>query len=128
MRFHPLSIACYLVVFYLSVMNMSVLPSGFFRVSDKILHTVAYGGLSFVILLELLWLDSHPKQAKIWIRGVLLPSLMGIAMEFTQAYLFPPRQGDWLDAVANVSGTLLAVGLFYAIKTPLNSWIKRIRL
>ncbi len=80
---------------------------------DKIAHAVLFGGFG------LLWMLALRRPAAHRAAGVLLAgSLFAIFTEIYQGLLPYPRTPDPLDALADVAGLALAVGLAYL-------WLRR---
>lgn len=72
---------------------------------------VMYGSLGLVIWWEYLRQHSRIDWLNALVGTVLMPIALGGAMELAQKYLTTFRSGEWLDAVANSIGVLLAAGV-----------------
>lgn len=86
--------------------------------ADKWGHMVAY--LVFSLCLAS---DSYHARLKTWqiyTLAVLFPVIYGGLIELIQPH-FPPRQGEWIDWLADCVGTGIGVGLFAAFQV----WSRR---
>ena len=81
---------------------------------DKWEHTFAYFMLSFSFLFG--YKKSGRLTSKISISVLLIASIYGLTLEFTQYQFFAYRFFEWADAVANVLGAVLGYLLFLAVK------------
>lgn len=79
--------------------------------ADKWAHMVMYGTLSLTFWFEHLYKHDKPVYFRLFIGGMLLPVLMGGAMELAQAHLTTCRSGEWMDFVANSIGVLITCTL-----------------
>ncbi|MEN8127882.1 MAG: VanZ family protein [Planctomycetota bacterium] len=82
-------------------------------VSDKMMHTLAYFALTFLI-----WFAINPYGKVSWAKAkawfvVLAVALYGVTDEFLQARV--GRSADTMDFIANLFGVLLALGLLSII-------------
>ncbi len=89
---------------YLSL--VSTVP-GAPEMSDKVMHFLAYGGLTGLMGLAF-------PTAKLW-RIFLVASLVGICLEFGQAVLSVGRTASFADQIANMGGAALAVFCWLAL-------------
>lgn len=80
---------------------------------DKLEHAFAYGVLVFSMLYGMY--KSRRTVARIWPLVVITASFYGVLLEWVQYTFFPDRYFEWLDAIANVSGSLLGGLLFRLI-------------
>ena len=78
--------------------------------TDKISHSFAYFVLTLSFLLPLYKFNLI--DTRNWFLLMIGCSLYGVLLEFVQYSLFPNRYFEWLDALSNVSGVLLASLLF----------------
>lgn len=76
---------------------------------DKIVHFVFYFVFATVWFLYNLSKTKEKKYQKIFIFSVSY----GILMELCQAWFTTARTADWLDIVANTTGTLFGLALMY---------------
>ena len=80
---------------------------------DKWAHLVMYGALSLTVW----WEHTRRRPAPSWpaaaVGAMLLPALLGGALELAQAWLTTCRSGEWLDFVADCLGVLLGTLLAY---------------
>lgn len=86
---------------------------------DKWTHFAMYGTFSAVIWVEYILHHDTISWRRLIIIGMVLPVLMGIAVELAQAFLTTYRSGDVFDALCNSLGVLLgsAIGrAFLAIR------------
>ncbi|MBP5381149.1 MAG: VanZ family protein [Bacteroidaceae bacterium] len=106
---YPLSHFVTAVVIILSLAPLQEMPEmPDIKFMDKWGHFVMYGGLCLVIWWE--YFKQH--KSILWLRvtigAILLPALLGGALELMQKYLTTYRSGDWMDFAANCVGVLLA--------------------
>jgi len=87
--------------------GMSVLPPG----HDKVLHAVAYAGLTACAFRFF-----YPLRAKVkpevpvaWLGVLLVPALVGGLDEFLQGWAQRGRSADWRDWVADMTGATLTL-------------------
>lgn len=116
---YPLSFAIALVIWVVCMIPVPETPLDEISFIDKWTHFAMYGTLSAVIWVEYLLHHEVIAWRRLLTIGILLPVLMGIAVELAQAYLTTYRSGDWLDALCNSLGVLLGsfIGrIFLAIK------------
>ena len=78
---------------------------------DKWAHGVMY----LVLALVMLW---DNKKVRIpasysWVIVVLLAAIFGGFIEILQEYFFYPRTGDWMDWLADCTGTWVGTGIWY---------------
>ena len=106
---YPLShfVTAVVIILYLApLQEMPEMPD--IKFMDKWGHFVMYGGLCLVIWWE--YFKQH--KSILWLRvtigAILLPALLGGALELMQKYLTTYRSGDWMDFAANCVGVLLA--------------------
>lgn len=78
-----------------------------------------YGGWCMVIWFEYLCKHSALKGLRIIIGGVIVPILVGGALEVMQEILTETRNGDWIDFYANTLGVMLGTMVGRFILVPL---------
>ncbi len=123
---YPISLIIVGLVIYFSFFSIPSLDAPPFPYFDKIGHFCMYGGLSGVLWLEFLW--NYRKEEKIpfkrgMIGGTVLPILFSGLIEFAQEYLTINRSGDFLDFLANASGSLIATAIAWFLIRP---WLLKI--
>lgn len=77
---------------------------------DKIEHSFAYFVLTFSFLFA--FAKAQKMNARIIIYVVLLSACYGLGLEFIQYYFFEFRAFEWKDALANLIGVLVGLGIF----------------
>lgn len=80
---------------------------------DKIDHTVAYCGLSLLLMLV------YREHKQLWLVSfvvLLVGSLMGVLFEYCQLWFTSTRQFSYYDAAANVFGAVSGVALFWCYR------------
>lgn len=102
-----------LIIYWIILFILTSLPTGLaietHNVSDKLLHFGAYGLLSGLIYLNMYfqnkfnYLNKYPAALT-----VLLASAYGFLDEIHQMFV-PGRSAEFLDWVADLSGSILAV-------------------
>lgn len=108
-------------MYWVILLILTSLPTGLaietHDVSDKLLHFGAYGLLSVLLYLNIYFQDKFSLLKKYPASlTVLIASLYGLLDEFHQM-LVPGRSAEFLDWVADFSGSVLAVLLTaYLIK------------
>ncbi len=80
-----------------------------FAFADKVIHA----GIYFIFALAWFLAFSKREKTSFFAKNaiflsVLFAILYGIIMEFMQETLIENRHGDWLDALANSAGAILA--------------------
>jgi VanZ family protein len=93
--------------------SVSAPGDGSLPLSDKVLHYLAYTGLTMSMLLAAVWApmrgDGRFPAAPLLIATVA--SLFGVAIEIVQGPL-PERDAELLDALANAAGAVTALVLW----------------
>ena len=106
---------CLTLVAAISILSLAPMPeikmAQQVPLADKWAHMLMYGVLSTAFWFEHLFKHNRPAYSRLFIGGMILPILMGGAMELMQANLTTCRNGDWLDFAANSIGVLIACGL-----------------
>ena len=101
-----------LVIYWIILLTLTSLPSGMavtVNVSDKLNHFGAYGLLSVLLFLTMNFQTKYPflKKNANWLT-VLIASSYGVLDELHQM-LVPGRSAEFLDWIADFSGSLLGV-------------------
>ena len=119
---YPLSHAITAIVIVLSLAPITEVPPQLQGINllDKWAHMVMYGGLCLTIWWEYLHKHEQIQWRRAFIGAILCPILLGGSMELGQKYLTTCRNSEWLDAVANSTGVLLAAGLALLVH-----WLKK---
>lgn len=101
-----------IVVVYTSVQAPG---DGSLPVSDKLLHFLAYTGLTMSMLLAAVWapVRNEGRFPTAPLAIVVLAIFFGVAIEVVQGPL-PERDAELLDAFANAGGALTALLLWMA--------------
>ncbi|EXJ10793.1 VanZ family protein [Nitrincola nitratireducens] len=89
-------------------------PPDLFDHSDKWMHLIAFLGLALV-----------SRFAFISLRGLWVWPLLFLAapgLEYLQHLVQPHRTFSWADVAANITGVLIALGLWAVIGRHLHSW------
>ncbi len=109
---YPLSLLTVLAVIALSVMPFpEIKMAENIPFVDKWVHFVMYGGVAFIIWIELARREKKKSNRKtlmqllVW--GLLFPTLLGGVLELIQEYLTTTRSGEWLDFFADTFGAVL---------------------
>lgn len=78
---------------------------------DKWAHGVMY----LVLALVMLWDNKKVgiPASYSWVIVVLLAAIFGGFIEILQEYFFYPRTGDWMDWLADCTGTWVGTGIWY---------------
>lgn len=111
-----------LVIFYLCcIIQPSSIPDVDFAIVpfDKAAHFCMYLGFSGATALYYVY-DKKGLSINmplIFIGAVIVPIVYGGLIEIVQDRYFPPREGDWLDFLADVLGTLAAIPLMLYLRT-----------
>ena len=93
---------------------------------DKFIHIGMYGFLATVAWLECLWRSTKRFELfRTLLVAFFTPIFLSGMIELGQEYLTTYRGGDWMDFLANCTGTTLAGALGYFVLRP---WILKIRL
>lgn len=80
-----------------------------FFLFDKIGHGAAY--MMYVIFWAIAFSATQKRNKSIWIAFVT-SVLLGITLEIMQKYLFIGRSADFLDMLANISGSIVGTIIF----------------
>lgn len=104
------------LVVYLSVADLSM-PQVGFDFSDKLNHVLAYGFLMG-------WCGQLVQRWRPRLYLIVFLCCLGIAMEFVQGAL-PHRWFDWLDALANATGILIAAIALYFGADQILKWVEK---
>lgn len=109
---YPLSLLTLTVVLFLSLFPFGPMKiAGDVPLADKWTHMVMYAGLAGVIWWEkgrhcpLTQSGGLTKDLLFW--GLLVPVLLGGALELVQKYCTTYRSGEWLDFLADAIGAVL---------------------
>ncbi len=78
---------------------------------DKVVHFLLYASLTFIIFIE----RPGKMNAQNYLYIVLICLFLGGLIEFIQA-LHPHRSGDLLDMLANFTGSLFAIPVYYIFR------------
>lgn len=109
----------------LAVIALSVMPFPEIKMAedipfvDKWVHFVMYGGVAFVIWIEMAQREkkksTHKTHMQSLVWGLFFPAILGGVLELIQEYLTTTRSGEWLDFLADsigaVLGTLVGAGI-----------------
>ena len=109
------SLFLFVTILFLSLGRPPDVPGLHFEAADKVGHMIAYGALTFSLLLAAVWRPGRTGRtgdglvASAWavVGGVLV---FGGAVELVQ--LTVHRNGDVLDLMADAIGALIATGLW----------------
>ena len=119
-RKYPLSILCFLTIWFLSFFNPPETELEEVPFIDKWVHIIMYGGTCTVLWIEYIRCHAILDRAKLFHWAWLAPIVMSAVIELLQEYCTNhQRSGDWLDLAANSIGVTLAVALgllFWYIK------------
>ncbi len=97
------------MIFYGSSLTEDKTPLAW-GISDKLLHSLEYGGLCLLVLTAL-WLTTHVSLKKCILIAVAWCVLFGFSDEIHQLWT-PTRHYDYFDMMADASGAMLASYLF----------------
>jgi len=97
-----------LVVVVLSLLNMNSGPSLPIKVSDKLLHGLAY----LVLMWSWLFYFRDKKSLKTRIILIISLTLLGIILEILQGVSLIGRTQDFNDVLANVIGLIIGIVSF----------------
>ncbi len=121
LNYYKFTLFTILVILVLSLMNTEDIktPSLFsFRGSDKVIHMLMYAGLTLVYLTERSHLFSKSRSYKpVKLYSVLWIIALGGFIELIQPVL-AGREKDWMDFLANCTGTLLVFITFPLVVKP----------
>ena len=109
------------LIFYGGLIRLGPFPEvAGFVASDKLLHALAFGGLSLLLARAVHWLRPRATRARKLILGAASASLLGLLLELCQAFT-AYRSADVWDWIADTVGGLLA----FALACILLAWIPR---
>ncbi|MDT0643364.1 VanZ family protein [Zunongwangia sp. F363] len=112
---------------YFSLIHLGKISVGSFNPTDKMLHATAY--FLLVSMWKLYFIISsrdrvNYKANLFWISGLSI--LFGMLIEVLQGTLTSYRDPDWFDILANSTGVLLAVLIFFLLQGPLQRLRRKI--
>lgn len=114
MKYRPLSIISLIAITVLSLFPVKELHLENMTLSDKWAHFIMYGGFTTAMFLDHNYKNFKKRTVTLPLFIVVLPIFVGCLMEVLQAYCTNGnRSGDWLDAVANSIGAILAYSLAF---------------
>jgi len=117
MKHYPLSLACGLLIWIVSLVPIPETPLDDVAFIDKWTHLVMYGTLTFLIGIETLLCHRGIATPRLALRALPLPILMGGLVEIVQATCTGGvRNGDWMDFFANSVGALLGFALVLIVR------------
>ncbi len=102
------------LVFYAGLIRLPQLPEVGFVATDKLLHTLVFGGLALLLARALHWLKPAVSVDNILVFAGVGSSLLGLLLELCQA-LVPYRSSDVWDWVADTLGAAVAVALVFLV-------------
>jgi hypothetical protein len=115
-RKNKFSILLALIILYLSLSDsdtfdrFSVIDLPFI---DKLVHSAMYFSLMLVLIFENRgWLEKPVR----WLFISSIPLMYGSIIELLQATLTVSREGDFIDILFNLSGIVLAIFFWFAIR------------
>ena len=103
------------LILYLSLLReprFSMPLNGIVPYADKLMHALMYLFLGFVVANDTYRITSAA-TLRIFIVCLLSITAYGGAIELLQEYCFPPRQGEWLDLLADAVGAAAGLALCY---------------
>jgi VanZ family protein len=106
----PLIVYCLAIYIQSDYPSPESLPT--FAFSDKILHFAAFGLLGILFFRAYATLSLKERRNMLIFISIGSATLYGISDEIHQ-YFVPFRQADTLDAVANASGSICGISIFY---------------
>jgi len=78
--------------------------------ADKIVHAFLYGIFTWLLLVFFTHADLSV-YSKFFL-SVFISTAYGGILELYQHYLLPDRSGDWMDFVADITGSIMALIFF----------------
>lgn len=109
---YALAITWSLILLYLSISPGTGLPKFAFLqfpYADKLLHLIFYA------IFSLLLTFSRKPASNAYLFGFSVAFGYGCLMEGLQEWVFTWRSGEWLDLVANFTGTITGLWLYKVI-------------
>lgn len=101
-------------IFYGGLIRLGALPEVGFVATDKLLHTLAFGGLALLLARAVHWLWPAVSIGKKLVVAGAGSSLLGLLLELCQACV-SYRSADAWDWVADTVGAGLAIGSAFAV-------------
>jgi VanZ family protein len=113
------SIAIAFLILYLSFApptTFDKVPS--FTYEDKLVHLLLYAGLTCVLIFDYRkYVKSNQSNKYLFLfTCMILPVLLGGAVEILQPMYFAPRTAEWIDWFSDIAGTLLGWGVMHLLK------------
>ncbi|MBO6126076.1 MAG: VanZ family protein [Bacteroidaceae bacterium] len=116
-RKYPLSLFTACVIICLSLFPIPEIPQAEdVPFIDKWTHMVMYGSFCLIIWFEYLRNHKTINTVRITLFGYLCPITMSGLLELAQEYLTTCRSGEWLDLLANSTGTTIAYLIGWAFR------------
>lgn len=114
-------LATYWISMYVGT-HVPTLPSVIAEHADKLLHSCAYGGLAFLLILAIgsRWTITFRQLVFLW----LLVAGYGVFDEVTQPLV--GRHADLVDWVADIFGAAIGLLIGWPIAARGESWVRRI--
>lgn len=103
------------LILYLSLLrepHFAMPLNGIVPYADKLMHALMYLFLGFVVANDTYRLTGAT-SLRLFIVCLLSIIAFGGAIELLQEYCFPPRQGEWLDLLADAVGAAAGLVLGY---------------
>jgi len=108
------AILCTLLIFYLSLSDISSLPKLEVQYEDKLYHLIAYFFLNTVWLLAIVPYSSKPFKKNVLISLGIIS--FGIVIEILQEITTDYRVFDIYDIIANSSGVIISYFTFHLFR------------
>jgi len=111
----PILIYCLLIFIQSSRPSPANLPHDFAHI-DKLLHFSAYAFLGALFARAFRTLSTKNNLRLVMTLSIILAGLYGISDEIHQAFV-PFRDGDIMDVIADILGSICGVFLYHSAKT-----------
>ena len=100
-------IACILYLSFAPPSTFKGVPT--FEFEDKLVHLLMYGGLTLFMIFDYRrYTIQNPKSGFAFILiCIIIPILLGGAVEILQPMYFAPRTAEWMDWFSDIAGIIL---------------------
>lgn len=99
------------IIAFMSLLPNDELPTDLLIVSDKIIHSLIYFGLTLLLVLAFIYQTKIVDKTKVLLNSFFISAsislIFGILIEVAQEKMNIGRSGDWKDVVANLFGIVI---------------------
>ena len=108
------------IIAFMSLLPSDKLPLDVLVVSDKLIHSSIYFGLTLLLILAFIYrnklMDAGGVVANSFFISALISLMFGIIIEVAQEKMNIGRSGDWKDVAANLFGIVIVYPFVIMVK------------